>query len=941
MEVLCSGTGAGVIMSFPQLLYQLLIAPLELIFECIFSVANSIVGNVGLSIIPLSLVVNFLLLPFYNRADQIQKEEHALEEKLAPGIEHLKKTFSGDKRFMILQTYYRQNHYSPLYALKTSFAVLLEIPFFIAAYHFLSNFQQLNGASLGPLRNLGKPDQLLTIAGFSINVLPIIMTVINIISSKIYAKDLSKKDEIRMYAMSLFFLILLYRSPSGLVFYWTLNQIFSLIKNIVNASKHKKNAISAILGFMSLFILVYTFVFFKGGTSYMALLFLIDVILLLMLLNNHSGLTLFSHSSKKKAAAVSIPTGKIFLSSCIFLSILTGLLIPSSVVQSSPSEFVIFTAYNSPVNYIILVFALAVGFFVIWLGMFYYLSSEKIRKIFAFVTCILAICGIVNYFLSGRHLTFLNISLIFDGDLFFPAFETLLDIFLIIALVGLIYLIWKKRAKVLSFVLLILCIGTAGLGTYNLIRISRAMPPIKATLERENGRRASFSFSKEGKNVVVIMLDRAIGYYVPYLFNEAPELKTQFDGFTWYPNTLSFGGTTNIGSPALFGGYEYQPVNMNAKDDQSLGEKQNEALRLMPVLFDEAGYDVTVCDPPYAGYAAIPDLSIYDDHPDIDAYLTQYGQYWDHPQNKKCQEHIWTRNFFCYGFTRIMPLPAQHIFYDNGRYYDPNWVTDSIYQTQYLFGNGSAAGIRAEFMYAYSFLQALTDSTKISSGSENTFLMMDNCTTHNIALLQEPEYEPAMRIDNREYDAAHTDRFTVDGKTIEMTNIQQEAHYQSNMAALRELGKWFDYLREQGVYDNTRIILVSDHGYYLEHMPEMIIGNHYEGMFTQNCEDVLAYSAFLMVKDFGSTGFTVDDTFMTNADTPLLAFNDLISDPVNPATGKPVTDEEKYAEKLHVMYTIDWRPSTNNGNKYSEGVWFALSNQDIWNPENWEDEGIK
>jgi hypothetical protein len=31
---------------------------------------------------------------------------------------------------------------------------------------------------------------------------------------------------------------------------------------------------------------------------------------------------------------------------------------------------------------------------------------------------------------------------------------------------------------------------------------------------------------------------------------------------------------------------------------RSLAEKQNEALRLMPVLFYENGYDVTVCDPP-------------------------------------------------------------------------------------------------------------------------------------------------------------------------------------------------------------------------------------------------------------------------------------------------------------------------------------------------------
>ncbi len=71
-------------MSFVQFLYQLFIAPLELIFECIYSLAYGILGNIWLSIIPMSLAMNFLLLPFYNRADQIQKEEHDRESKLAP-----------------------------------------------------------------------------------------------------------------------------------------------------------------------------------------------------------------------------------------------------------------------------------------------------------------------------------------------------------------------------------------------------------------------------------------------------------------------------------------------------------------------------------------------------------------------------------------------------------------------------------------------------------------------------------------------------------------------------------------------------------------------------------------------------------------------------------------------------------------------------------------
>jgi hypothetical protein len=200
---------------------------------------------------------------------------------------------------------------------------------------------------------------------------------------------------------------------------------------------------------------------------------------------------------------------------------------------------------------------------------------------------------------------------------------------------------------------------------------------------------------------------------------------------------------------------------------------------------------------------------------------------------------------------------------------------------------------------------------------------------------------PAMSVDNTEYDATHEDRFTVDGRTIAMPTDYELSHYQSNMAALKELGKWFDYMRREGVYDNTRIIIVSDHGFMIDHFDDLVFGHNYEGQFPFNCENVLAFNAFFMVKDFNSTGFTVDYSFMTNADTPTLAFEGLIENPVNPATGNPVNSDAKNEETLHVMYTLDWRPGSNNGNTFSEGIWFGVHHQNIFDTSNWEDEGKK
>ena len=222
-----------------DLLHKLILGPLELLFDAVYAVSYRMTGSPGGSIILLSLTINLLLLPLFRRVDAVQQEERRQAQLLKPGIEKIKRAFRGDERFMILQTYYRQNNYKPYYALKGSLSLLLEIPFFLAAYRFLSGLGLLNGAGFGPVSDLGQPDQLISLFGVSIHLLPILMTLINILSGAVYTRGMPLKSKIQLYGMALVFLVLLYNSPSGLVFYWTLNNTFSLVRNIFGKSFEK------------------------------------------------------------------------------------------------------------------------------------------------------------------------------------------------------------------------------------------------------------------------------------------------------------------------------------------------------------------------------------------------------------------------------------------------------------------------------------------------------------------------------------------------------------------------------------------------------------------------------------------------------------------------------------------------------------------------------
>ena len=216
-----------------EYLYALFIAPLEWLMQAVLEKGFTIFGSYGAALICMSIVVNLLLLPLYHLAETWQESERRVQHDMHAYLEHIKATFKGRERFMLISALYKIHGYHPVFAVRTSFGFLIQVPFFFAAYHFLSHYAPLSGASFWIFHNLAEPDALLHVAGLDINVLPWAMTVINIVSALVYTNRLSRRDKIQLYVVAAIFLVLLYTAPSGLVFYWTCNNIFSLLKNMV------------------------------------------------------------------------------------------------------------------------------------------------------------------------------------------------------------------------------------------------------------------------------------------------------------------------------------------------------------------------------------------------------------------------------------------------------------------------------------------------------------------------------------------------------------------------------------------------------------------------------------------------------------------------------------------------------------------------------------
>lgn len=863
-------------MSFLSVIYSLLITPIKLLFELFFYYAYRFTGSPGLSIVVISLIVNFLILPFYKRADEIQAEERSIQAKMASRIKRIKKAFKGDERFLMLQEYYRINHYKPIYALKSSVSLLLQIPFFIAAYDLLSGLKVLQGESFAFISDLGREDAMFMIGDFPVNVLPVIMTLINVISGIIYTKGHPLREKIQVYGLAAVFLVLLYRSPSGLVFYWLLNNVFSLGKNIIsNLIKQKPE--------------------------------------------------------KKADKTAPVPDKKAFrtiLISGAALAVLTGIMIPSDVIVQNPAEMTnMFSSDpHNPLMYLAISALISFGAFVVWIPVFTYLSNKRAVNVISYVLPCITVTGIVNYVFFNKNFGWVSNKLTYDYKMEFGAGEIIISLLVDIVACIAVFLIAKKWRRTVNPLMIIALLAVSFLSIMRVSAIavfSSGYNYYYANTDED----VSIPMTKDGKNVVIIMMDKMNGSHIPYIFNERPDVAAQFDGFTYYPNTVSFGKYTNTGSPALFGGYDYIPERINARSDELLKDKQNEALLTLPLIFSENGWNVTVGDPPYANYQWRPDVSIYDDYEGITAY-NMSGVFNNRmPVLKNAGEDLENRlkrNMFCYGLMKTLPYVMQPLFYTEGEYFNLNLV-DYSYKGNSLH---TQQGVYEWHVQEYAVLDALSDVTDITESDENCLFVLANGTTHDISLLKEPEYTPEVNIDNTGYDAAHEERFTVDGITMHMDrDYLSYAAYQCGMESCIALGRWFDYLRENGLYDNTRIIIVADHGSDLGQFDDLIVEDI--GF------DAQAVNPVLMVKDFNSTGFTVSTEFMTNADTPELALRGIVDNPVNPFTGNPIYQEFK-TQELHIYISENNNTATNDGTRFEDpdGYWLTV-HDNIFDDDNW------
>ncbi len=184
----------------------------------------------ALSILITSLITSFLMKPIAKFIMKYVKREQAYQTVLQPQIDAINGSDkSGAEKQFELQELYRRYGYSPILATRKVLPLFVQLPFLFLTYYMLEGTTVLNGVPFLCFKDLGAADALLPLG---VNLLPFVMTGINFIAI-FSTPSFARKDQIQAIVVALLFLVMLYPASSALMIYWTLNNFFTCVKTLL------------------------------------------------------------------------------------------------------------------------------------------------------------------------------------------------------------------------------------------------------------------------------------------------------------------------------------------------------------------------------------------------------------------------------------------------------------------------------------------------------------------------------------------------------------------------------------------------------------------------------------------------------------------------------------------------------------------------------------
>ncbi len=197
----------------------------------------SVVPNYGVAMILLTLLIKTLLHPLTRKGLHSSQKM----QKVAPLVKEIQKKYKDqrEKMHQEVMRIYREHGVSPMGG---CLPMLIQLPIFIALFGAFSRGFALRQASFIPgwIDDLAAPDSVwnwgtpLPVLGSSLNLLPILYLILQIIQMSMQPKSEDpqiQQQQKMMKLMPIFFVFIFYSMPSGLVLYFTVSSVYTLVEH--------------------------------------------------------------------------------------------------------------------------------------------------------------------------------------------------------------------------------------------------------------------------------------------------------------------------------------------------------------------------------------------------------------------------------------------------------------------------------------------------------------------------------------------------------------------------------------------------------------------------------------------------------------------------------------------------------------------------------------
>jgi YidC/Oxa1 family membrane protein insertase len=224
---------------------------LENVLKWLLGVFYMIIPNYGIAIILLTILIKVVLFPFTRKSFQSTARMQALN----PQMQEIREKYKDNtaKMNQELSELYKREKVNPMGG---CLPMLLQFPVFIALYGLLNKHFELRGAVFIPgwINDLSSPESIwnfspvsIPFLGSDLRLLPILYVATMILSMKFSqagaqsAGSGAGMNKMFTYLMPGMFFFILYNAPSGLILYWTVMNIFTVLQqeatNLIR--KHK------------------------------------------------------------------------------------------------------------------------------------------------------------------------------------------------------------------------------------------------------------------------------------------------------------------------------------------------------------------------------------------------------------------------------------------------------------------------------------------------------------------------------------------------------------------------------------------------------------------------------------------------------------------------------------------------------------------------------